>query len=969
MRNSALPISLLPLRWYPNSSLAPSSAGRWQRLLLSARYILLALLLYACQQAPPSVYLEDRQKIDSLTNRYKDPGSLVYLQRQFEHEGNILGSIIALKKYGWALRNDCRFGEALRVHSESLRQAELITDTLEWIQALNDIGTDYRRMGILDVAQEYHYKARMLCEEHSDTTYQAKKNYGITLNCLGNIYITFGNYEQAEQVLRLALEEEQQLHSALGQAINYANLGTIFRHQNEIDSAWVYYRRSMELNEQAGSALGISLCHSYFGALYQQAKEYTKAEEEYQAAYEIMKAIKDDWHALAPLISLAEIYNTIQDDQRVEEYLKRAKEMAERIHSKEHLAEIHNLYYQYYNRLGNYQQALRDKEMADALQDSVISIEKINRIQNASINIERNRQRQLIDAVQLKLQEERTKREVSFGIFALTLLILIALVGVLLYIQKLRSRNHRTLEKLSTLRENFFTNITHEFRTPLTLILGISHDLQRDPQLSPEIKEKTQIIERQGKNLLALINQLLDIARIKSSIGNSDRYSGDIAGRLAMIVETYRDYAESRHIELHYASSGPILMTFAPDYVDKVMNNLLSNALKFTPEGGHISVHTYRDGDRLCLEVADSGVGINPEALEHIFEPFYQSKSNVRNIGSGVGLALVKQIIDTVGGEIKVKSTLGEGTTFFIQVPIRQTNHPPLSTTSIEAPALDLPKELHDQVGSSDCRILVIEDNPDVASYIGSALSEHYAVHYASNGQEGLNRALDLMPDLIITDLMMPQMDGLELCRRVRADQILDHIPIIVVTAKITEEERIQGFEAGADAYLAKPFNSDELRAIVERQLERHRHLRQKGSLGLSDSKETSPELSEAEQRFLNKTDEIIYSTLGKRKLEVNTLAEKLCMSPRQLHRKLVALTGLPPVAYILNRKMERAKELLSSQPTLTIDEIAERSGFEFGSSFFHAFKKLYGVTPAEYRKGEDSTLPIGEDLSVASEA
>lgn len=197
-----------------------------------------------------------------------------------------------------------------------------------------------------------------------------------------------------------------------------------------------------------------------------------------------------------------------------------------------------------------------------------------------------------------------------------------------------------------------------------------------------------------------------------------------------------------------------------------------------------------------------------------------------------------------------------------------------------------------------------------------------------------------------------PELDGFELCQQIRTNPITDHIPIIVVTAKISDKERIRGFEVGADAYLAKPFNSDELRALVERQLERHRCLRQRLSEAPSDSKAPLIQLSEAELRFLSKTDDFIQHALSnKRHIEVNTLAEQLCMSPRQLHRKLVALTGYPPTAYILNHKMLRAKELLESTPELTIEDIAERCGFEHDSSFYHAFKRYYGVTPAEYRK------------------
>ena len=251
---------------------------------------------------------------------------------------------------------------------------------------------------------------------------------------------------------------------------------------------------------------------------------------------------------------------------------------------------------------------------------------------------------------------------------------------------------------------------------------------------------------------------------------------------------------------------------------------------------------------------------------------------------------------------------------------------------------------------NDQCRLLIIEDNRDIAAYIGAHFANKYAVAYAKNGTQGLEKALDLVPDLIITDLMMPGMDGLEVCRQVRRNEITDHIPIIVVTAKITEEERIKGLEAGADAYLSKPFNPDELHIRVEKLLERHHRLHEKFSNDNDTDKKQI--LTDAERRFLAKTVDSIYQLLDKQRLDVNTLADRLNMSPRQLHRKLVTITGDSPATYMLKIKMLRARHLLKTKPGLTIEDIAERCGFEHAPNFYSAFKKAYGITPMDYRRG-----------------
>lgn len=873
-----------------------------------------------------------------------------------EKEGNILGSVIAYKEMGKLMRNDSQFDDALRWHSEGLKQAEAIGDTLETVQALNNIGTDYRRMGVLDVAQDYHYRAYAICMESTDTSFTARKNKVVSLNGLGNIYLTLRNYARADSAFRMALAGERQLKSDVGQAINYANLGSIYRSRGLSDSAWVYFRKSMEFNQRAKNTLGISLCHTYFGAMYEQEHRYDKAMEEYEAAYKLMEASDDEWHALNMLIALAGVNLAINQDNKALQYLDRAKQIADEIKSNEHLEEIYTLYYNYYKRKGDCKMALAQHEKATAMRDSVIDIEKMNRIQNAGLTIERTNQARLMNEAHLVLESERSARFFSSIIFGIVVVILIGTLIVFFYIQRIQKRSHQNLKRIAKMREAFFTNITHEFRTPLTVILGLSQDMQKDS--SDEVKERAKTIERQGRGLLTLINQLLDISKIKSQVGNLDWRNGSITTYVSMLVDTYREYARKKNIDLQLYIKEPITMDFVPDYVSKVFNNLISNALKFTPDYGKINVTMWHADNIMHVEVSDTGEGMDKETVANVFKPFFQGETESKGIGTGVGLALVKQIIDLVEGKISVESQVGNGTTFYIEIPMKNECQNKWGEAVVDNAPI-LPEEVKAPVDSdgpvNQCMVLVIEDNRDIASYIGGLLSDHYSVAYAANGEEGLQRAIDLVPDLIITDLMMPGMDGLELCRRVRADEVVNHIPIIVVTAKVSEQERVEGIEAGADAYLSKPFNVDELRTRVERLLDRQRALRDKfGKEGISadaDNKD-DVQLTDAERRFLAKTVDNIYVLLEKQELNVNTLSERLCMSSRQFHRKIVALTGCSPASFMLKIKMKRARNLLETAPKLSIDEISLLCGFEHTSSFYHAFRKMYGITPKDVRRG-----------------
>ena len=936
--------------------------------VLSSLVVVIYLLASCSQSASETFTAAERVAADSVVRSIGNRDSLATLQKQWEREGNTLESIVALRVMGDALRNESAFDEALTVHSEGLRQAEAIQDTLEWVQALNNVGTDYRRMGILDIAQEYHYQAWSLCKVTTDTSFVAIKNYAKSLNGLGNIYLTLGNYERADSALRKALVVEQRLGSTVGMAINYANLGSIFEHRGEIDSAWVYYRYSMEANQKAGSTLGIALCHSYFGSLYEQAQQYDRAAEEYEAGYQLMQDSKDEWHKLNLLVALASIHNATRDDAQMLYYLEQARSNAEKIQDKEHLADIYTLYYQYYKRHGDWQAALTYYERATEMKQSSLDMDKINRMQNTSLTIERNIQNRKMNKAKITLEHERAERRIENVTFAVIALLLLGFFGFFLYIQRIQRRNHKELKKMSSMRETFFTNITHEFRTPLTLILGLSQDLQQDE--SEQTRERAKSIERQGQGLLTLINQLLDISKIKSSVGESRTCRGNVTAHIAMIVDSYRDYASSRDIELTYQPQDQVEMSFVPDYVNKVFNNLLSNAFKFTPPQGKISITLWRADDSVCIDLSDTGHGMDQKTMEHAFDPFYQAESDSKYIGTGIGLALVKQIVQASKGQITIESKLGEGTTFHIIVPIINDQAAPEQTLSAATNTPLLPHQetdLQDSECEQDesCRLLVIEDNHDIAHYIGSQFEDHYSVSYATDGEEGFRKAVKLVPDLIITDLMMPGVNGLELCRQIRSNEIVNHIPIIVVTAKVSEEERIKGIEAGADAYLTKPFNTTELRMLVERLLDSRKTLRQKFAQivikGQEPDESETNKLEEADITFLTKVAALVNQQISQNKnTNVEEVANSLCMSSRQLHRKLKALTGYAPSAYILRLKIRKACELMDADAEMSLTDVAYQSGFDTYSNFSRSFKNICELSPSKYR--DQKSLLLRQD-------
>ena len=846
---------------------------------------------------------------------------------------SIRDSLATLRQQGKKERDASRYDEALRLHIRGLDMARAVGDSSEWIQALNNIATDYRRMGMLDVAQSYHYQALSLCDESSDTTYQMRKNRVKALNGLGNIYLSIYSYDDADSVFRQALEGEHQLGSATGQAINYANLGSIYSARGDDEKALDYYRQSMFYNKKDSNLLGMALCHLYFGNIYERRQQYDLALREYEQSDRMMTDLKDLWHALEPRLALASVYYHTHEDAKALALLDRADATARQINSWEHIVEVHHLYFQLMQRQGRYHEALDHHLIATAYQDSILDNEKLDRIHNIGINIERTRQQEMVDMAQNELQTEKRIRQQSAWLFGLTVILLLAVISALLYVQRMRHRSMEMMREASRLREDFFTNITHEFRTPLTVILGLSRKIRENTEVPQSVSDKASTIERQGNRLLTLVTQLLDISKVKSVIGEPNWQHGNICAQVAMLLETYIDYAANRGVTLKYHYDKAIEMDFVPDYVNKVMSNLVSNALKFTPNGGTISVNLYQRGDRLHIDVSDTGHGISSDKLAHIFEPFYTTGDTGETKGTGIGLALTQEIISHLNGTITAESQVGKGTTFHIVMPIQNRSADPVTET---------------EIGNSGKPIIVVaEDNADVADLLCTQLEPFYEVVAARDGVEALKHAGEIIPDLVITDVMMPNMDGMALARAIRANDLTAHIPIIMVTARVTEQDRIEGIKAGADAYLVKPFNTEELLTRVAKLLEQRIMLRDKYAQTITQAPVSDDAI---EDHFLARVEQVIVAHINKGEdITVTMVADDLNITARQLHRKVTGLINQSPAALIRITRINCAKTIMAAKPEMPLKSVALACGFTDYSHFAKVFRTVTGVSPTAW--------------------
>lgn len=810
------------------------------------------------------------------------------------------------------------------------------------------VGLFYFRRSDYVQAIEYTRKSLEIDRRRGD-----KSRISSSLNTLAGICLVAKQLKDGERYIIEAIRYSTAAQDSNRMAIQYGMASEIYHAMRKEHKALNYARRAYELDQARGNTAKVGIRLSQMTDALMSLGQFAEAERSVKRAIPILEKADNKLSLSVCHNQMGELLNRRGAHAEAAQYFEKAAEV---------FAARKDLYNESRARIGLYE-ALKDTNPTEASRQAMRYAALKDSIYHHEMeqNVSRYNVKYKTEEMAHQKEREHTEKRIILIVSIALIAILLLVVAALIYMSRIRRRSHQLLERMSRLREHFFTNITHEFRTPLTIILGLSHELQGFTGTPDEMDDKAKTIERQGNGLLMLINQLLDISKIKSSVGDPDWRNGNISAYLAMIAESYRDLANSRNINLQFFSKDNVNMDFVPDYARKVLNNLLSNAFKFTPEYGKVRVLVWREENQLHIDVSDTGKGMDKETCAHIFEPFYQGETDMRNIGTGVGLTLVKQIIDSINGTITVESEQRKGTTFHIKVPIRnqcrqhitdetEMNYPMMPDNDTETP-MD-----SDSGNDNANRLLIIEDNSDIAAYIGSQFTDRYDIAYASNGNEGIEKALELVPDLIITDLMMPGIDGLELCRQVRSNEIINHIPIIVITAKSSETERIKGIEAGADAYLYKPFNTDELLTRVEKLLEGRRIMREKFGGEMIEQKENnSTHFNESELRFISKVTDAVYLQLSRRKeINVSLIASIVCMSNSQFYRKIVALTGYTPTAYIQRIKIKKAKLLLDGDPKISFAEVADKCGFDAYPNFVRAFKNVCGVTPTDYRKREN---------------
>lgn len=543
------------------------------------------------------------------------------------------------------------------------------------------------------------------------------------------------------------------------------------------------------------------------------------------------------------------------------------------------------------------------------------------------------------------------------------------------------------LHELDALKTRFFTDISHEFRTPLTLILGPAKQIL-EKTTDEKIKQKVGVIYRNANWLNNLANEILELSKIEAGQMSLRTKQQDLLIIIRQIVSSFQSIAKLKNITLEsYFEQNEVLAYIDRDKIEKILNNLLSNALKFTNEGGYVKIDSRvfvsedsenKYGDFVEIKISDSGIGIPKEHLNKVFNRFYRIEDNLNDgyNGTGIGLALTKELVELHKGKISVQSEKGVETIFRVAIPLDKKHffhneiidaidkgtHPSMTALRNEPTFYghdntsnqtvlenkNRPKSSTKNLLTDLPSLLIIEDNKDLRNYIETLLTSEYNLAFANDGEDGLEKAFDIVPDLIVSDIMMPNMDGIELCKNLKADARTSHIPLILLTAKGGVNEKLEGLETGADEYITKPFDASILRArivnILKQRKRIHDHLQKLGFLVDEGS------LTPTDKSFLKQTIRIINEHISDPSFSVEVMADHLAMSRSLLHRKLIGLVGESPSEVIKRVRLNKAAKFIENN-TGNISQIAFEVGFNNPSYFAKCFQKQFGINPSQYHQ------------------
>jgi signal transduction histidine kinase/DNA-binding response OmpR family regulator len=837
---------------------------------------------------------------------------------------------------------------------------------------LNNMGLIYWKQGELPTAVAFYMKALKIWEDN-ELESEASSIY----DNLGNIYNEQGEYDRAITYYNKAIDIQKK-YSRLPheRSMTLSNIGSAYLGKEDAAMALKYLLESLNyLEEDEKESRAVSL--SNIGLAYIGMKDFVKSERFLDSAMRLQVAIEDNDGLVHTLIGLAKTYQETGRLKESRKYAERAVAIVTEINDKAAMSEAWLMLSDISAAQGDHKSAYQYFVNHVTARDSIRAKENIYKIAHLQAGLETEKKQ--AELVLLKRENEQAafrRNTVFVGLIALLII-----AGLIVSRQRLKIRQSNELlaineqltrqskqleEQAEKLRETdrikstFFANISHEFRTPLTLILNSLSDKIETVKSgrNPEDVLQYELMYRNAKRLLNLINQLLDLSKLDAKEMKLYQENADLVKVLHVIHASFSSLAHSKEISFNLSVPyEKIICRIDCDKFEKIFYNLLSNAFKFTPRGGKIDLIAELTDDlagrKIKIAVHDSGPGIASDQLEHVFNRFYQGKQYFSDEqGTGIGLALTKELVELQGGKIVVESVEGKGSAFIVTLPLSDaTADETFREQKIVEHEFAVSKsaayeeEIVTEAADKPV-VLIIEDNEDLRYYLKRSLAENFQVAESEDGIKGLQKAYNTIPDLVVSDWMMPGMDGITLCHQLKTDERTSHIPVILLTAMAGDNAKLQGLETGADDYLTKPFDNRELIVRIKNLIENRRQMRERYSKEMLLGPKKIP-VSSMDEKFLQKVMEAVETNMGDPDFSMEKFGQQVALSRMQLHRKLKALTGNSPGDFLRSMRLKRAKRLLESRAG-NVSEVAYEVGFNNLSYFSKCYKEEFGLSPNE---------------------
>lgn len=785
--------------------------------------------------------------------------------------------------------------------------------------------------------------------------------------------ILFNINKNIDSLTRLKLNRyiDQGLHysEVIGENVNkikiYDLIGLVHATEGERKEALKYYRQALKYIDKSTSPNTLSDIYWNLAANYLRLKQNDSAEYYYKLRTSLFENTGQFEDLALTYSSLGGFYNKVNRYSDGAKYQKMALDIYDKLKSKRTgniLGTLDGLAYSY-AKLNRYKEAYEILDRAYSLSDSLslkqnteLTLELESKYQTEKKEQEialLNSEKEVIE------QQKINQRNLLLGGIGFT-----SIIGIFLFYQyQNRKKTNKKLRELDSLKSKFFANISHEFRTPLTLISGPVEQRLDSKKLSKTDRQDFEMISRNSKRLLNLVDQLLDLSKLEAGRYKIRIVKDNLGNLLRVQAEAFQFMAKQRDIAYETMVSDLQEVWFDKDIIEKIMANLLSNAIKYTAPGGSITIRAREKNKAAEIKVENTASSLDSVNLEKLFDRFYQGDTHAE--GVGIGLSLVKELVNTSGGTIKVH-TLPENTIQFIVVlPVARSAYKSdalFQKTPTENPATpstitsfstaiekleDLPEEEQRDI------LLIVEDNAEVRQLIRNTFADTYQIIVAENGKLGIEMAIETIPDLIISDIMMPIMDGLQLCETLKTDERTSHIPVILLTARAGEEDQYKGLSSGADAYVTKPFKIKMLKTRVTQLISSRKTLRKRYSQEVI-LRPKDIAISNLDEVFLERVQKVLDSKLLESSFSTEEFSQAVGMSRMQLHRKLKALTGLSATEFVRSQRLKLAADLLRKSDA-NVSQIGYEVGFNDPSYFAKCFKEAYGVSPTEYSKKPSS--------------